>query len=180
MCYIIVCQRIVARRDPIDQGDGLFNGEEGVDKDCVSLAFGNSEKNSTEKHERFCSPVASSQRQKCGLSRDAARAALNELCTNGRIFDCDIPNPQPKRRHFAGWSRTNGNAESQDDHHSPTAEHDDNNPAPGQGSGADQPFQGQGIPPEQTSRTVPFPGQCTTPGLRFSDILPANFRKLRP
>jgi hypothetical protein len=99
--------------------------------------------------------VESKVRQKCGLSRDVARGALNELCATGRIFDCTIPNPQPKRRPFAAWSQTNGSAENQDDHHhSPVAYDDDNSPAPGQGSGPDQPFPGQGIPPEQSSRPV--------------------------
>jgi hypothetical protein len=47
-------------------------------------------------------------RQKCDLPREAARAALKELCATGRIFDRDIPNAKPKRRSFAAWCRTNG------------------------------------------------------------------------
>jgi hypothetical protein len=106
--------------------------------------------------------VESKVRQKCGLSRDAARAALNELCATGRIFDCTIPNPAPKRRPFAGWSRANGNSESQDDHQSPAASPEDNGSASGQDGGPDQPFPDQGIPPDAQS----------------ADILSADFREL--
>jgi AAA domain-containing protein len=52
--------------------------------------------------------VESRVRQKCAVSRDEARAALNELCVRGRIFERSIPNPKPKTRGFAAWCRTNG------------------------------------------------------------------------
>jgi hypothetical protein len=50
-------------------------------------------------------------RQKCGLARDVADAALKELCLTGRIFHRTIPNPKPKVRGFAAWCQTNGSDE---------------------------------------------------------------------
>jgi hypothetical protein len=60
--------------------------------------------------------VESKVRERCGLSRDAARAALKELCAAQRIFEREIPNPKPKRRSFAGWSQSNGSIENRDNH----------------------------------------------------------------
>jgi hypothetical protein len=73
-------------------------------------------------------------REKCGVSRDTARAALKVLCATGRIFDCNIPNPNPKRRAFAGWCRTNGSSDGTENHCS-----DDNGSASPK-TDPDQPF----------------------------------------
>ena len=71
-------------------------------------------------------------RQRCGLSRDAARAALKALCVAGRIFERQIPNPTPKRRPFAAWCQTNGSAENQDSHCSLQDDAAPDQPEPGQ------------------------------------------------
>jgi hypothetical protein len=80
--------------------------------------------------------------QKCGLARDRAVAALNELCVSGRIFERTIPNPKPKVRGFRAWCRTNGDSEIPDDNET-TPE----GVFPDQGSGPNEPFPGQGTPP---------------------------------
>jgi AAA domain-containing protein len=87
--------------------------------------------------------VENKVRQRCTLSRDAARAALKELCATGRIFEREIPNPKPKRRGFAGWSQTNGSTQSANDHQPP-----EDDACPGPENGPDQPFPGQGTPPD--------------------------------
>src|SRR5271165_7102702 len=60
-------QVLAARRDPIDQGDGLFHGEEGVDEDCVPLA-GNESRRYRRKHSLF-----DAWRQVVGDNGDARR-----------------------------------------------------------------------------------------------------------
>jgi hypothetical protein len=61
-------------------------------------------------------------RQKCALSRDDARAAINELCVTDRIFERIIPNPKPKTRGFAAWCRTSGSDTAPDQEPNPTPE----------------------------------------------------------
>jgi hypothetical protein len=91
--------------------------------------------------------VLSRVRQKCSLSRDAAVAALNELCVNGRIFHRTIPNPKPKVRAFAGWCRTNGDIEIQPEDTSTSDPDVAFDHFAGQGSSPDEPFPGQGVSP---------------------------------
>lgn len=82
--------------------------------------------------------VETKVRQRCGLSRDAARAALKELCVAGRIFERPIPNSTPKRRPFAAWCQTNESTENQDSHCSPQGD-----AALDQGIAPDQPDPGE-------------------------------------
>ena len=75
--------------------------------------------------------VLSRVRQKCGLSRDEARAAVNELCVTGRIFERSIPNPKPNTRGFAAWCRTNG-SDAPPENACPDQETGQTSPTPGQ------------------------------------------------
>jgi hypothetical protein len=120
--------------------------------------------------------VESRVRQKCGLSRDDARNALNELCVTGRIFTRGIPNSKPKARGFAGWCQaeesegTNGSEDTappeqtagpeESSREQPSREQPSSGQAASQGQAADpEPTAGPERPsPEATASPEPVQG----------------------